>query len=308
VDGTAVAATADRRTGAAPPGRPRRRPPRQALIWIAPALASIGLVYGYSIYRLVMEATHREGEGVGLGNLRIAIDDPFFRTALGNNLRLLLTLPVIIAVALVIAILLHEGMRGWRFHRVAIFIPYMLPVTVVGVLFGELLTLHGAVNSTLATLHLGYFSEDWLGDPDWALRSLAGVIIWRELGFGVILFLARLLSLPQNVFDAARVDGAGWFRTQWHVTLPMMRSIIGFYLVIEAITLMSWVFSYVFVMTGGGPGQATQVTETYIYQNAFTSDIPWLAAAAATLLLIGVTAIAVLFLVLRWGYGRWRAA
>jgi ABC-type sugar transport system permease subunit len=88
----------------------------------------------------------------------------------------------------------------------------------------------------------------------------------------------------------------------------MMRSIIGFYLVIEAITLMSWVFSYVFVMTGGGPGQATQVTETYIYQNAFTSDIPWLAAAAATLLLIGVTAIAVLFLLLRWGYGRWRAA
>jgi ABC-type sugar transport system permease subunit len=87
-----------------------------------------------------------------------------------------------------------------------------------------------------------------------------------------------------------------------------MRSIIGFYLVIEAITLMSWVFSYVFVMTGGGPGQATQVTETYIYQNAFTSDIPWLAAAAATLLLIGVTAIAVLFLLLRWGYGRWRAA
>jgi ABC-type sugar transport system permease subunit len=61
-------------------------------------------------------------------------------------------------------------------------------------------------------------------------------------------------------------------------------------------------------MTGGGPGQATQVTETYIYQNAFTSDIPWLAAAAATLLLIGVTAIAVLFLILRWGYGRWRAA
>ncbi len=80
-----------------------------------------------------------------------------------------------------------------------------------------------------------------------------------------------------------------------------MRSIIGFYLVIEAITLMSWVFSYVFVMTGGGPGQATQVTETYIYQNAFASDIPWLAAAAATLLLIGVTAIAAAFLVARCG-------
>lgn len=307
MDGTAVGATGSPRPGAVLRGRPRR-PPWQALVWIAPALLAIGVVYGYSIYRLLTEATHRDGKPVGLGNLRIALDDPFFRTALGNNLRLLITLPIIIAIALVLAILLHEGMRGWRFHRVAIFIPYMLPVTVVGVLFGELLTLHGAVNSTLKTAHLGYFSEDWLGNPDWALRSLAAVIVWRELGFGVILFLARLLSLPQNVFDAARVDGAGWFRTQWHVTLPLMRSIIGFYLVIEAITLMSWVFSYVFVMTGGGPGQATQVTETYIYQNAFTSDIPWLAAAAATLLLIGVTAIAVAFLLARVCYRRWRAA
>ena len=76
---------------------------------------------------------------------------------------------------------------------------------------------------------------------------------------------------------------------------------------IEAITLMSWVFSYVFVMTGGGPGQATQVTETYIYQNAFASDIPWLAAAAATLLLIGVTVLAAAFLVARFGLARWRA-
>jgi ABC-type sugar transport system permease subunit len=150
--------------------------------------------------------------------------------------------------------------------------------------------------------------QDWLGDPNWALRSLAGVIVWRELGFGVILFLARLLSLPQNVFDAARVDGAGWFRTHFHVTLPLMRSIIGFYLVIEAITLMSWVFSYVFVMTGGGPGQSTQVTETYIYQNAFASDLPWLAAAAATVLLIGVTAIAGVLLIARFGWTRARAA
>ena len=160
-------------------------------------------------------------------------------------------------------------------------------------LFGQLLTLHGALNTSLQTIGLGRLAQDWLGDPDWALRSLAGVIIWRELGFGVILFLARLLSLPaERVRRAPAVDGAGWFRTHWHVTLPMMRSIIGFYLVIEAITLMSWVFSYVFVMTGGGPGQATQVTETYIYQNAFTSDIPWLAAARRRVLLIGVTAIA----------------
>ena len=288
--------------------RPRRRRNLQPALWAAPAIVSMLFVYGYGIYRLLEEATHREGRSVGLENLRIAVDDPFFRTAVGNNLRLLLTLPVIIGIALVIAILLFEGLRGWRFHRVAVFIPYMLPVTVVGVLFGQLLTLHGAVNTSLDAVGLGRISQDWLGNPDWALRSLAGVIVWRELGFGVILFLARLLSLPQNVFDAARVDGAGWFRMHRSVTLPMMRSIIGFYFVVEAITLMSWVFSYVFVMTGGGPGQATQVTETYIYQNAFASDLPWLAAAAATVLLIAVTAIAGVLLLGRFGYRRWRAA
>jgi ABC-type sugar transport system permease subunit len=265
-------------------------------------------VYGYGIYRLVEEATHRDGVSVGVGNLHIALNDPFFRQAVGNNLRLLLTLPIIIGIALVIAILLYEGMTGWRFHRVAIFIPYMLPVVVVGVLFGQLLTLHGAVNSALASIGLGRLQQDWLGNPDWALRSLAGVIIWRELGFGVILFLARLLSLPQNVFDAARVDGAGWFRTHRSVTLPMMRSIIGFYFVIEAITLMSWVFSYVFVMTQGGPGQATQVTETYVYEEAFTADLPWLAASAAVLLLIGIMAIAAVTLISRFAWNRTRAA
>jgi ABC-type sugar transport system permease subunit len=294
--------------GTRKPTRPRHRFPWEAALWAAPAIVAMLFVYGYGIVRLVEEATHRDGASVGLGNLRIALHDPFFRQAVGNNLRLLLTLPIIIGLALLIAILLYEGMTGWRFHRVAIFIPYMLPVVVVGVLFGQLLTLHGAVNSSLETIGLGRLAQDWLGNPDWALRSLAGVIIWRELGFGVILFLARLLSLPQNVFDAARVDGAGWFRTHRSITLPMMRSIIGFYFVIEAITLMSWVFSYVFVMTHGGPGQATQVTETYIYSEAFTDDLPWLAASAATILLIGITAIAGVLLLVRFGYNRWRPA
>lgn len=260
----------------------------------------MGFVFGYGVYRLVQESLHREGAWVGLDNLRIVIDDPPFRTAVGHNLRLLLTLPVIIAIAFLLALLLHERRRGWRVHRFVVFLPYVLPVPVVGVLFGQILTLHGMLNSVLGALGLSGLKHDWLGNPDIALYSLAGVIVWKELGFGVILFLARLLALPEDVFEAARVDGAGFWRTHWHITLPLMRSIIGFYLVIESITLFSWVFSYVYVMTRGGPGDATQVTETYIYDNAFTSNIPWLAASAATVLLIGFTTLAGVFLVGRW--------
>ncbi len=116
-------------------------------LWAFPAVLAMGVVYGYSIFKLIEEATHRDGNSVGLDNLKIAYHDPFFRQAIGNNVRLLLTLPIIIGLALLIAILLYEGMTGWRFHRVAIFIPYMLPVAVVGVLFGQLLTLNGALNS-----------------------------------------------------------------------------------------------------------------------------------------------------------------
>ena len=279
--------------------RSRRRTPWQALLWIAPAFLSIAFVFGYGVYRVVEEALHREGEWVGLDNLRIVIDDPPFRTAVGHNLRLLLTLPIIIAIALLLAILLYEALRGWRIHRFAVFLPYILPVPVVGVLFGQILTLHGMLNSSLETIGLGGLAHDWLGDPDIALYSLASVIIWKELGFGVILFLARLLSLPGDLYEAIKVDGAGFWRSHWHVTLPMMRSIIGFYVVIEGITLFSWVFSYVYVMTRGGPGDATQVTETYIYDNAFTSDVPWLAASAATVLLLGFLVLAAAFLVFR---------
>ena len=145
--------------------RSRRRTPWQALLWIAPAFLSIAFVFGYGVYRVVEEALHREGEWVGLDNLRIVIDDPPFRTAVGHNLRLLLTLPIIIAIALVLAILLYEALRGWRIHRFAVFLPYILPVPVVGVLFGQILTLHGMLNSSLETIGLGGLAHDWLRRP-----------------------------------------------------------------------------------------------------------------------------------------------
>jgi ABC-type sugar transport system permease subunit len=112
------------------------------------------------------------------------------------------------------------------------------------------------------------------------------VIVWKELGFGVILFLARLLSLPTETFEAARIDGATFFRLHRFVTVPQLAGVIAFYVVVEAITMVSWVFNYVYVISNGtgGPGDATQVTELYIYQSAFQYSAPDLAAAAAVIL------------------------
>ena len=279
-------------------GARRRSRPRgflKALPWIAPAVVVLVFVFGYGSYRLVMEATHRKGRGVGLDNIRLVLDDPLFRTSVGHNVRLLLALPVLIALALLLAILLHEAMRGWRFHRFAIFLPYVLPIPVVGVIFGQILTLNGVLNNGLKSAGLGGLAQDWLGQPRWALGAVGAVIVWKELGFGVVLFLARLLSLPSDYFEAARVDGASFWQLHTRITVPLLGPIIAFYVVVEGITLVSWVFNYVYTMTRGGPADATQVAETYIYSTATTFNAPFLAASAAAVLLVGVVGMMVAF-------------
>ncbi len=292
-------ASPDARTA---PGARRTARPRQvlrALPWILPALAALALVFVYGIYRLVREALYRKEQFVGLENIQIVFEDPLFRTSIGHNLRLLLALPLMVVVALVLAILLFEGLRGWRAHRFFLFLPYILPIPVVGLVFAQILTFNGALNSALRGAGLDFLAQDWLGSTTYALWSVGAVIVWKELGFGIILFLARLLSLPNDVFEAAQVDGAGFWRTHIKITIPLLLPIISFYVVIVAITLLSWVFNYVFVMTSGGPGDATQVAETYIYQTATNFNAPFLAAGAAVILLGGVAIGMVIFSVVR---------
>jgi ABC-type sugar transport system permease subunit len=258
----------------------------EPLVWIAPALAVVLFVFGYSMVELVRQAFEHKGKWVGIDNFRLVVTDPVFQVALEHNGRLLLSVPVLVALALLLAVLLFETLRGWRFHRATVFLPYVLPIPVVAVIFGQILQLNGLLNQGLRTIGLGGLGYDWLGDPGWALWTMTGVIVWKELGFGVILFLARLLSLPAETFEAARIDGARFFRLHRYVTVPQLGGVIAFYVVVEAITMVSWVFNYVYVISQGtgGPGDATQVSELYIYQSAFQYSAPDLAAAAAVVL------------------------
>jgi len=258
----------------------------EPLVWIAPAVAVVLFVFGYSMVELAKQSLEHKGHWVGLENFRLTVTDPTFQTALKHNARLLLAVPVLVLLALLFSVLLFEALRGWRFHRATIFLPYVLPIPVVAVIFGQLLQLNGLLNQALRGLGLGAVAFDWLGDPAWALWAMTGVIVWKELGFGVILFLARLLSLPAETFEAARIDGARFWRLHRYVTVPQLGGVIAFYVVVEAITMVSWVFNYVYVISNGtgGPGDATQVTELYIYQSAFQYSAPDLAAAAAVIL------------------------
>jgi ABC-type sugar transport system permease subunit len=269
----------------------------EPFLWIAPALAVILFVFGYAMVELVRTALTYQDKWAGLENFRVALSDPEFRTALLHNARLLIAVPVLVVLALLLSVLLFESLRGWRLHRATIFLPYVLPIPVIGVVFGQVLELNGLLNTTLRSAGLGFLAVDWLGQPKWALWTMTGVIVWKEVGFGVVLFLARLLSLPAETFEAARIDGARFFRLHRFVTLPQLANVIAFYVVVEAITMVSWVFNYVYVMTNGqgGPGDATIVSELYIYQTAFQYSAPEIAAAAAAILFGATLVLIVLF-------------
>lgn len=265
------------------------------LPWMLPAFAVLAFVFAYSLVELVSTALTFEGEFVGTRNLDLTIQDPLFRTAILHNIRLLLIVPVLVFISFVIATLLLETTRGWKLHRTAVFLPYVLPIPVIAVLFGQILTLNGPLNEFLRAIGLDFIALDWLGDPKVALWTLSGVIIWKEVGFGVVIFLARMMSVPNELYEAARLDGARGWRLHRHVTLPQLKSVIVFFAIIEAITVLAWVFSYVYVISNGrgGPGDATQVVELYIFQTAFVFNSREIASAAA-LLLFGAT----LFLIL----------
>jgi ABC-type sugar transport system permease subunit len=259
-------------------------------LYVAPMVALLALIFGYSLVR-VFDFSGRlirgaSGMWVGRLNYELVLEDPTFREAVENSALLLLAVPVLVVISLVVSVLLFDRVRGWRFYRSVVFLPFILAVPVVGIIFTYILQLNGVLNEALRGIGLGGLALDWLGDEGLALWSVLFVIVWREVGFGIILFLARLMSMDESQLEAARIDGAGWFQRLRYIIVPELRGTIEFYAVIATITMLAWVFAYVWTLTQGGPGNATQIVELYIYNQGVRGSLPGLASAVAVLLLV----------------------
>jgi ABC-type sugar transport system permease subunit len=283
--------------------RRRRRRSLVPYLFLAPAAVVLLAVFAYPLVQLFLQSVTVPGilgeTEHGLQNFRAVISDPLLHRAIGNNLRLFLAVPVMTVLAVLLAALLHERVTGWRFYRSIVFIPYVLAIPVVGIVFSYILQRHGLLNQLLEGVGLDGLAQDWLGSSQWAIWSVWTVIVWQQFGFGVVLFLARLSSLDPSLIDAARVDRAGWWSRFWHIVVPHLAPIIEFFVTLSLINMLSWVFNYVYVMTSGGPVNSTYVTELVIYQNAFRDGLPNLAAAVSVLLLVFATVLLSLQAVVR---------
>ena len=216
-----------------------------------------------------------------------------------DNLKLLAAVPVMTVLAIGIALALNAGYRSMKVYQAIVFLPYVLPATAIGLTFSYLLSQSGMVNTVLREWHLGGLARDWLGSAHLAIPTIGAVIVWQQLGFGVVVLTAALIAVPQELTEAARIDGASGWRIQWYIFIPHIRRIIGLFVMIEAITMLSAVFTYVFVLTQAGPAYSSSVMEYYIYQNGFQEGAVGLASAAAVVLLAVASVFILIYLRLR---------
>lgn len=242
---------------------------------------------------------------VGLANYARLLRDSLWWTSLAHNLIFLVVLPICtLVLALAFASLLTQGgtssvfhrIRGARFYRIAFFLPYMMPVTIVAVLWEFIYNpSFGLLNGFLHAIHLGGLARTWLGDPHTALGSIAAVAVWGAVGFYMVLFVAGIQGIPKDMFESAAIDGAGRLQMFVRVTIPLLWNQIQVAIVYIGIFALD-MFALVQIMSAGqgGPNNSTEVMALYLVQTAFSYNQFGYASAMGVALFVLSLALALL--------------
>ncbi len=235
--------------------------------------------------------------GVGTDNFEYLLKDSKFHQVLWNTLYFTIAaVGLSLLLGLLVALLLNQRLRWRNGARAIVFAPYMLSGAAIGIVWAYIFDPRFGILAEI----LGWFgigSPDWLNRPEWAMPAVIIVYVWKNLGFTAVIFLAGLQAIPQDLYDAAKIDGANvWWRF-WSVTLPML-SPIAFFLVVTSILSTFQSFDVIRVMTRGGPVDATNTLIYYVYEQGFIAFNAGRSAAAALVmfvLMMGVTLIQLKF-------------
>ena len=240
----------------------------------------------------------------GLDNYRRMFGDPLFLGSLQVTIKYVVVLvPGLYITGLGLALLVKRPAPLLGLFRAMLFLPNVISLVVVALIWKFLLVDRiGVANVLLSKIGLG--GRSWLGDPDLALWALLGVTIWFLMGFYMIIFLAGLQEIPREYYDAARIDGAGAWRSFWDITLPLLKPTSFFVLLVSLVAAVAGPqgFDLVYVMTSGGPANATNLTTYYIFDQAFRySNIGYASAMASFLVLVLLVFSGMLFALTRGG-------
>ncbi|MFF3490280.1 carbohydrate ABC transporter permease [Streptomyces sp. NPDC002795] len=277
------------------PGEPRSI----GYLYVLPALVIYGLFLLYPFGQAVgLSFLHWDGltraTSAGLDNYTALFTDPSLRAPFGHALVLLVfyaALPVAIGLLLA-ATMSRIRVRGLTFFRTVLFLPQVLAMVVVGVAWRSILAPDGLLNDVLRGVGLDSLARPWLGDDTWALPAVGVVGTWVMTGLCMVLFLAGAQRIPRELYEAARLDGAGAVREFFAVTLPGLRGEISVALTLTIIAGLRN-FDLIYITTGGGPGNATSVPAYEVYHRAFELNEVGSAAAIGVALTVLIFALTV---------------
>lgn len=278
---------------AARAGQPKpvgRRRDFAAYLFLAPYLTIFTVfLLAPAVLGVAMSFTHWDIIGapswVGLANYRAIFADHLFRKSVLNTFYfVVLTVVPLVVLALALALLLNQRLRGRAFARTIVFLPYVVMVSAVGIIWVWIYDQnYGLLNYYL--LRLGVSAVPWLSSTSWAMPALALTTLWWTVGTNMVIYLAGLQDIPEELYDAAKIDGAGSWQIFRRITFPLLLPVNAF--VIPLTVVGSWrVFGQAFVMTRGGPLDSTTVVAQYIYLTAFQNFQMGPASAAAVVLLL----------------------
>ena len=297
-----------------PPARRMRRGGHLAFLsggsywwYLLPGLALLTIIIVVPlVWNVYLSFTNYRGivapQWTGLDNWERLIADERFWLSFRNSVGMIVAMVVaptviglIVAAALFDVVGRKFGAKLASFLRATYYLPQILPSVVAAIVIGWILRPeNGALNTLLEAVGLGAFANNWLGDPDTALASLMAVLIWVQLGYPIVIFMAALERVDPELYEAAELDGAGWFHRFRAITLPMIRPEV-FVVALTCTIAALKVFGPVYALTGGGPNNATIVPSYYSYSQFFQSQQVGYGAAIATALTIVIVIVSVVF-------------
>jgi multiple sugar transport system permease protein len=274
----------------------RRR--RAGILFSLPVVALVGsmllLPIGQTVYYSFTNWDGFSSKWIGTANYSHLFHDSEFIRVVENNAVMVLAIPVAILLPLGVAFLINSHVRGWRFFRSVFFLPTAVSWVVIGYISVRFFADQGILQSLLDNTGLGFLHPNMLSHERSALVAVMITFVWSMFGTNLIIFLAGMATIDQEIYDAARVDGAGSVTVMFRITFPLLKRFVQFTFIISLVTAFSALFSLIYVMTGGGPGYGTTTLEFYSYQQAFSAGDFSVGATAGVVLFAAVFAVSML--------------
>ena len=275
----------------------RRR--RAGMLFTIPVIALVGslllLPIGQTVYYSFTTWNGFEpAQWVGISAYQRLFSTPEFVSVLENNALLVLAIPVAVVLPLAVAFLINAHVQGWRIFRSVFFLPTAVSWVVIAFVARNFFDNEGILQSILNGIGLGFWHPDLLSHERSALIAVMITFVWSMFGTNMIIFLAGMSTIDQEIYDAARVDGAGNLSVMFRITFPLLKRFVQLAVIISLITAFSALFSLIYVMTSGGPGYGTTTLEFFIYEQAFTQQNFGIAATAGIVLFVGVFVISMI--------------